>query len=308
MPVLNTVEQFEIAQANVVLWTFRGPYGPKSQDPRYTGRWVDATDDVDEVLRTTLQIEVERIEEVKDYGLLEENHESSALRISVDETHAGYILEECAAEIQRKKSSKLRHIQNSTLYVAKYSWEDSVIYAVRKTDANWRTKRALNFQAVVFQDGQLDIGGGARFDIARTFDFLVADGEILCLNKRNFESILRYRQAHLEEFSELTQEPEFAGLFVDIAPLAEHVSDNKIQLRRASAIRQKGHYRDEEFVRRLREQHRECGLTMEFDVDGRIVATAETCSDIMTALLDHRLTSRFSQRVYDVPSSTPVQA
>ena len=153
MPVLKTVGHFEIPQANVVLWTFRGPYGPTSEDPRYTGRWVDATDDVDKVLRTTLQMEVERIEEVKDYGLLEENHESSALRISVDETHAGYILEECAAEIQEKKSSKLRHIQNSTFYVAKYSWEDSVLYAVRKTDASWKTKRALNFQTVLFQDG-----------------------------------------------------------------------------------------------------------------------------------------------------------
>ena len=160
---------------------------------------------------------------------------------------------------------------------------------------------------MVFRDGELDVDNRARFDIARTFDFLIADGEILCLNKRNFESILRYKQAHQEDFESLQTEPEFVSVFADLAPLADFIDNNKIQLRRASAIRQKGHYKELHFMQNLRERHTECGLALVFDAQGRIIVTPETCSDIITALLDHRLTSRFSERYFDVPSSTPVQ-
>ena len=307
MPVLDVVGRLDIDQADVILWTFRGPNGGASEDPNYTGRWVDTTDEVDEALRVTLRAEIERIEEVKEYGLLEENHESSALRIPTDETHAGYVLAECAEEMEGKKSSRLRHIQNSSFYVAKFTWNATVIYGLRKTDSSWRTRRAVNFQALIFQDGQLDVDEGVRFDIARTFDFLIGEDEILCLNKRNFESMLRYKQAYMENFDELKNEEEFGRLFVDLTPLSEYVGNNKIQLRRTSAIREKGHYKDQAFMQRLRDQYGECGLTLEFDEDGRINASVQTCPDIMTALLDHRLASRFSERIYDVPSSTPVQ-
>ena len=42
------------------------------------------------------------------------------------------------------------------------------------------------------------------------------------------------------------------------------------------------------------------------DVDGKIVATEETSSAIIIALLDHRLGSGFSHVIYDVPSASPV--
>jgi hypothetical protein len=84
------------------------------------------------------------------------------------------------------------------------------------------------------------------------------------------------------------------------------VGENKIQLRRASAIHQKGHYRDAEFMTRLREQHLNFGFAIQFDDNGRIIATPETCDEIVTALLDHRLSSAFSMRVYDVPSAIPI--
>ena len=132
------------------------------------------------------------------------------------------------------------------------------------------------------------------------------DAEILCLNKRNFESILRYREAHQNDFAELQSEPEFAAAFSDMAPLVEFVENNKIQLRRALSIRQKGHYKEAGFMENLRQRYMECGLSLVFNGEGQMVPTPETCSDIVTALLDHRLTSRFSEKVFDVPSSTVV--
>ncbi|MCY4141734.1 MAG: DUF4868 domain-containing protein [Rhodobacteraceae bacterium] len=307
MVAIDTVRNFDVHSAVVTLWTFRGPAGPARENPRYSGRWTRTTDDVDEALKATFVDEVNRIEEVKNYGLLEENHETSALLIGLDETHVGYVLEKCAAETQNRQASRREHIANSSFYLAKFTVQDAIVYGVRKADQMWKTKRAMNFRTMVFRDGELDIDDRPRFDISCTFDFIVADGEILCLNKRNFESILRYKQAHQNDFSQLQGEPEFIAAFADLAPLVEFVGSNKIQLRRASAIRQKGHYRDASFMENLRQRHSECGLTLEFNRQGQIVATPETCSDVVTALLDHRLTSRFSEMYFDVPSSTAVE-
>ena len=307
MAALDMVRDFDIANAEVTLWTFRGPTGPAQKDPKYSGRWVRTTAAVDEALKTTFNDEVKRIEEVKSYSLLEENHETSALLIAVDETHAGYVLDQSAAETQNRQASMREHIANSNFYLVKLSFQDSVVYGVRKTDQTWKTKRARNVQALFFVDGELDIDDRPRFDISRTFDFLIAGSEILCLKKGNFESILRYKKAHQSDFAELQIEPEFAATFADMAPLVKFVGNNKIHLRRALAIRQKGHYKEAGFMANLQERHTECGLSLEFNEKGQIVPTPETCSDIVTALLDHRLTSRFSERFFDVPSSQEVE-
>jgi len=42
------------------------------------------------------------------------------------------------------------------------------------------------------------------------------------------------------------------------------------------------------------------------DAQGRIVPTLDTCRDIFQALLDHRLESRLSQRLYDVENTATV--
>jgi hypothetical protein len=60
-------------------------------------------------------------------------------------------------------------------------------------------------------------------------------------------------------------------------------------------------------MQRLRQRYAEYGFTIQFDDQGRIVVTEETSSQIITALLDHRLASGFSQRIYDVPSAVAVQ-
>ena len=307
MAAIDTVRDFDINNAALTLWTFRGPTGPAHGNPTYSGRWARTTNEVDEALKIAFVDEVSRIEEVRNYGLLEENHETSALLIAADETHAGYVLEKCAAETQNRQASRREHIANSSFYLAKFATQDTVVYGVRKTDQTWKTRRARNIRTMVFSDEELDIDDRPRFDISHTFDFVIADTEILCLNKRNFESILRYKQAHQDDFAELQEEPEFIAAFADITPLVEFVGNNKIQLRRTSAIRQKGHYKEAGFMANLRQRYNECGLTLEFNAQGEIIATPETCSDIVTALLDHRLTSRFSELYFDVPSSTAVE-
>lgn len=304
MTTLDDLKAFNLAAASVSLWVFKGPYGKSGELPKYTGRWTETVDGVDELLKSVVQAERNRVEEMIEYDLLAENNEASALSIPSEVTHSNLILETAAAETEKKRVQKVEHMRNSVFYVIKLVHEDTRIIAVRKTDAGWKTKRALTSRSLFFSENRLEVDERVSFSISNAIDFFVVGEDVLVLDKRNFEAVLRYKEAHKEDFIALQEEEDFASLFADMAPLISHVGENKIQLRRVSAIRQKGHYRDADFMDRLREHGAEFGLAIQFDGDGKIIVTPETCVEIITALLDHRLSSAFSNQIYDVPSST----
>jgi hypothetical protein len=164
-----------------------------------------------------------------------------------------------------------------------------------------------NRLSVIFSDDQLGLNQNPEFNISRDFDFFIVDDDIVIMNKSSFESVLSYKEAHAQDFLILQNESSFSSLFSTLNPLVEFVGSNKLHLRRACAIHQKGHYRDPSFMDRLRQRHGECGLNLVFDHQGRLVPTQENCADIIRALLDHRLSSIFSMNNYDVPDATIVR-
>jgi hypothetical protein len=242
------------------------------------------------------------------YDLLAQTNEASALLIDSDETYADRLINAVAAETENRRAETVKRLQNSTFYLIKLVLGETILYAVRRTSAIWRTKRTLSARSLILADNTLALDNSPRFDIESTVDFFILGQEILILHKGHFESTLRYKAAHAEDFLALQQEQEFASLFVDLAPLIEHVGTNKIQLRRMCSVRQKAHYRDNEFMDRVRTQYANYGLTLQFDGEGKIIVTPETGAQVITVLLDHRLASGFSNRVFDVPSATPVDA
>jgi len=302
---LDDLKGFDVEGAEVTLWVVKKST-PVGVPPRFTARYVDTAAELDVELKTAMRNEIDRITETQDYGLLAENNESSALLIGTAETHAGLIVDGTVEQTAQNKADTLKKVQNSALYVIKLVSGDMIVRGVRKTDTSWRVRRVVNAVSVVFADMQLGIHASPSLYISRQVDFLVAEELVLVRDKANFESILNYKQAHREDFAELLVEPEFGAVMAETAALEAYVGDNKMQLRRVAAIRQKGHYKDPRFMSNLRRRYKDFHLGIKFGEDGRMVPTPETCRDIMQALLDHRLTSGFSENIYDVPDVTPV--
>ena len=73
-----------------------------------------------------------------------------------------------------------------------------------------------------------------------------------------------------------------------------------------AVIKARGYYNDPNFMTRLRNFNQVRGWGIQFDAQGRIVATPEKMRDILHVLLDHRLRSELSENQYDVPSTTLV--
>lgn len=306
MPIPPELAAFDIDGAALTVWTFKKSGGAGGAAPNFAGRWI-ATDPALEVaIKAAVGQRRDAIEEVNPYGLLAQNNEASALSIGANETYADQMTAATADPLPQRRATTLQHLQNTDFYVIKLVGNGNTLYAVRKTDASWHTKKRRAAIDALFRDQTLMLEPAPAFSLSAYVDFFIFGGTIYMLDKGRFESVLSYRQAHANQFIALQAEPAFGAIFSDMAPLVAYIGTNKIQLRRACAIELKGHYRDNDFMQRLRQRFQQLRLNIVFDANGRIVPTPETCADIMTALLDHRLSSAFSEAIYDVPDAVAV--
>jgi len=306
MAIPAALTQFNIQNAGLTVWLFKKSGGSAGLAPTYTGRWITTQPDLEAALKASLVAARARITEVHEYGLLAQNNEASALLIDTVETHAGLIVAQSANPVVQKKVKSEKEVTNTSFFVVRLTDGDKVLLSVRKTDASWKSKQRKGIIDIGFRDNALELDQAPSFSLSKHVDFFIVDDRIVIAHKGNFESVLSYRQAHAEDFTSLQAETEFTQIFTDLAPLTTFVGDNKIHLRRMCSIRQKGHYKDQNFMKKLRQHHAANSLNLDFDANGLIVCTEESCSDIITALLDHRLASAFSTNVYDVPDATKI--
>lgn len=185
-------------------------------------------------------------------------------------------------------------------------WDEHTLYAVKKVDFSWSTKKSTKFLAAIFTDQTLDINKCDDFNISKYIDFIIYKHNIYISKKKQFESILNYKAQYHSEFISLTSEEEFKGIFANIDELLDFVGTNKMQLRRSIAIKQKGYYKNKNFMENLRLKYKDYKLNISFDGSGKIIPSLDNCKDIFQALLDHRLISGLSNNIYDVPDTSKV--
>ena len=301
----QNLANFNINDSTVEVWLYR-KYARPDGSIRFSSHWISTDEALDNALKSAIIENRDTILEVVPYSLLSTAYDGVTLHISVLETHAWLLIAEAVNPVPSRKVTRLKDIQNSPFYLIKLVHNEQILYAARKTDNSWKSKKAANLLSVFYADAQLGLCESPEFTISKNIDFFIIDNDIIILDKLSFESILSHKAAHAEDFLALQSETEFQSLFQDIEHIIGFINTNKLQLRRACAIRQKGHYKNINFMKNLRLKHQQCGLNIQFNNSGQIVATPDTCPDIIRALLDHRLSSYFSEKNYDVPDATAI--
>ena len=303
---LKAFKAFNVGRSTATLWLFRKAQRPVDQPPGYLGCWVDTDDRLDKKLKEAVTAERDRITELQDYSLLVQNNEGSALAIDALLTNAGVIVDKVAAERPALRVKTMEEIQSTNFYVIKLTLSGKSLYAVKKAEGSWQTKKMKDIIYAFFSGNRLALDDKPSFRISPSIDFFIFEDQVFISHKGHFESILSYKEAHIDDFKRLQKESDFQALFTTLDPLVSFVGSNKIHLRRACAIHDKGHYRNTEFMSRLQQEHARYHLNLTFDAQGRIIPTEETCADIIRALLDHRLLSPFSENLYDVQDAAVV--
>lgn len=242
----------------------------------------------------------------EEYSLLSQTSEGGFLAVSREDTLfpslQGLIdqpLEECLVK-------NVKQLNNAAGYVLRLRHGESVIYCVKKANADWATRKKKGMMNIFFTEAGLDIMDSPSFSIARSFDFFVVGEHVLMTNKPAFESLLNHKDTYEEAYAALKQEAGFSAAIADFAVFDTFIGKNATHLRRMAVIKARGYYNNPDYMTRLREINGLRGWGIQFDGQGRIVATPEKMRDILHVLLDHRLRSELSDNQYDVPSTTPV--
>jgi len=304
MATLNDLQAFDVQGADASVWVFKTSNA--TGVPRFTGHWIGITEELGAEIKGAVATSRATITETLEYDILVLNDESTALTIPTDETYAPLIVAQVANQTPARKVRNLRHLANSKFYAIKFVNAQGTLLAVRKTDNTWASKKTAGVIKMVYTDDELDVDREPTFNIQPFFDFFVLNDHIFILNKPRFESALLYKTGHADAFESLTAEPEFTAIFADVAPITEFVGTNKLRLRRAIAIQQKAHYKDANFMNNLKQHYGAMDLHIQFDAQGRIIPTPESCRDIFQALLNFRLDSRLSGELFDVQHTEPV--
>lgn len=190
--------------------------------------------------------------------------------------------------------------------MAKFEINGEAVYGITRTPPEWKNVKRRNLISATFRDQALEVEETDTFSLHKTFDVFVCGSTVFALHKNNCESILSYKQAHLENFDQLNKDADFVDLFSDVEPIKRYVGRDKIQLRRAAAIQQKGHYKNADFINSLIANKDRLKLNITIDGNNKIVVTDDACRDIFQALLDHRLISHYQGNVYDVQHTVDV--
>ncbi|WP_447981041.1 Kiwa anti-phage protein KwaB-like domain-containing protein [Achromobacter kerstersii] len=296
---------FDVSQSTASLWIFKKRPATGQMNP-FTAVSVlmsDALRDELKELARNYQISHTLAEQ---YGLLSQTSEGGFLAVSRGDTLfpnlQGLIdqpLEECLVK-------NVKQLNNAAGYVLRLRHGATVVYCIKKANADWATRKKKGVMNIFFNEAGLDIMDNPSFSISRSFDFFVTGESVLMTNKQAFESLLNHKDTYEEAYTALKQEAGFSAAIADFTIFDSFIGKNATHLRRMAVIKARGYYNNPDYMTRLREINglREWGI--QFDEQGRIVATAEKMRDILHVLLDHRLRSELSDNQYDVPSTTPV--
>lgn len=242
----------------------------------------------------------------EEYSLLSQTSEGGFLAVSRENTLfpslQGLIdqpLEECLVK-------NVKQLNNAAGYVLRLRHGESVIYCVKKANADWATRKKKGMMNIFFTEAGMDIMDSPSFSISRTFDFFVVGESVLMASKSAFESLLNHKDTYEDAYAALKNEPGFSAAIADFAVFDVFIGKNATHLRRMAVIKARGYYNNPDYMTRLREINGLRGWGIQFDDQGRIVTTPEKMRDILHVLLDHRLRSELSDNQYDVPSTTPV--
>jgi hypothetical protein len=302
---LHSFGAFDVAQSIASLWVFKKRPATAQINP-FTAVSVVMGDALRDQLKELAKNYQTSHTLGEEYSLLSQTSEGGFLAISREDTLfqslQGLIdqpFEECLVK-------NVKQLNNAAGYVLRLRHGESVIYCVKKANADWATRKKKGMMNIFFTEAGLDIMDSPSFSISRSFDFFVVGEHVLMTNKPAFESLLNHNDTYEEAYAALKQEVGFSAAIADFAVFDAFIGKNATHLRRMAVVKARGYYNNPDYMTRLREINGLRDWGIQFDDQGRIVATPEKMRDILHVLLDHRLRSELSENQYDVPSTTPV--
>lgn len=112
------------------------------------------------------------------YSLLSQPAEDGFLSVPCDDTLFLNLRELVDKPMEECLVKDVKQLNNAAGYVFRLRHGDSVIYCVKKTNADWATRKKKGMMNIVFSHAGLDIVENPSFTIARNFDFFMSGSHV----------------------------------------------------------------------------------------------------------------------------------
>lgn len=300
---LAQLKAFDVQNATLSMWTLKKS---SSKNGRFRTSAVVATKELCDELRQIAINNIDKLEEVEDYSLLAQTNDISCLHLGSDETLFPMIEVLVNRPADEHLIDRAEELLGSAGYLIRLEHQENLLYCVCRLTGDWATRERRTHRNIIFRRSELDLAQDEVFTIAKRYDFFVLNQDILVVNHKSFESLLEYKATYIQSFTELKADLGFQAAFADMAALEAFVGKNTTHLRRMAVVQQRAFYNNAAYMQRLVAVNEARGWNINFDENGKIVATAETARSIIHVLLNHRLRSELSESDFDVPSASPV--
>lgn len=165
---------------------------------------------------------------------------------------------------------------------------------------NWKMKKNKGLIPLLYRENRFeDLDNENVFSISSSVDFFYFNETVFILSKKDFEQGLNFRDGMLAKAEEMYEEVAELNLFVNIEILTTRVGNNQRYLRKIATIKNLGHYRNPQFLTRMREVSLAKSWDIQFEND-QIIFTEETLDTILSILQNKRLHSELTLEDFDV--------
>ncbi|WP_027179681.1 DUF4868 domain-containing protein [Maridesulfovibrio bastinii] len=311
MKSLQDLQNFPFENATAALWVVKKRV--QQRQAKYTARWVEVSGEaesdfnLEDQLVSVVTDVVEGQKDELDYDYVCNPDEFCLLKVDAEDTNMPLIIEKMSVPGSECQVSDEKELLNAAGYVIKLQSGDNVLYAFKKTAASWKTSKVKSGRWVIF-DGECMIGISqeAVFQIYKSVDFICYDDTVFIADKKSFESAMNYKDSMIDRRDVAITDLEESEVFSSVDSIKEFVGEDMRYLRSISSILDKGFYKEEVFMNRLKAKNEERGWGIQVDDNGKIIPTEDKMADLFKLLNDFRLYSELSHNIYDVPSTQNV--
>lgn len=237
--------------------------------------------------------------QLEEYDFLTADQDDYLFTLDSAETDFKKIQDAIDEGLQNHKAEKYEDLLDSWAIVIKMIDDGKSLYGVRKVNKFTASAKLGKMAYFIFDNHQLtDLEDKKVFTLDTNIDFFVYEGTAFITNKKEFESVLNFRQGMETNRDNLLDEFSQLEIFTDIEAIRKTVGSNIRLLRKVSAIQKSGYYKSQDFMRNLviTNEQRNWGLSLQ---NNQIVVTEENVELVLTLLNNSRLESPINHEVFD---------
>lgn len=271
-----------------------------NRDAVYTVKLVNTEDSLRKKLRNKVVNAISHSNSVKEYDYITADLDEEVLGVETSSTD----LEEIISTIY---STNVPFIANyndlieAFFYVIRIDAGNQVLYAVRRTSESWTAKKIRQMANVTFRNNVLiDIDNNRVFQIDGKVDFISYCDMIFILDKKNFETVLNFREGMERNRDEFVRLIRPLNYFVNPDEFTDLVGNNSTRLKKLAQVKKAGYYNDPDFMRNMVELARRKNWDVPISSDNKITVSKENVDLILRLLNNDRLESLINHEEFDV--------